>query len=151
MYLCANASYDFSLCANDGIGASCDGDGNLEMFNSLCTRLWYIDGALSCGFDASTLGTDYEGWSPPSDGYYYLMVSDYFFDQISYSLAYRGGTLGDFEPDCDVDWDDLAVLVDQWLQPPGSPSADIAPLPEGDGTVNFLDFAEFAIHWLEGI
>ena len=61
------------------------------------------------------------------------------------------GTPGDFEPDCDVGWDDLAVLVGQWLQPPWTPSADFAPLPEGDGTVNFLDFAEFAIHWLEGI
>jgi hypothetical protein len=60
-------------------------------------------------------------------------------------------TPGDFEPDGDVDWDDLAVLVDQWLQPPGTPSADIAPLPAGDDTVNFLDFAEFAMHWLEGI
>jgi hypothetical protein len=56
---------------------------------------------------------------------------------------------GDFEPDCDVDWDDLAVLVDQWLQPPGTPSADIAPLPEGDGIVDFLDFAILANHWLE--
>jgi hypothetical protein len=59
-------------------------------------------------------------------------------------------TPGDFEPDCDVDWADLAVLAGQWLQIPGTPSADIAPLPNGDGKVNFLDFAEFAIHWLEG-
>ena len=60
------------------------------------------------------------------------------------------GTPGDFEPDCDVDWSDLAVLAGQWLQIPSTPSADIAPLPEGDGMVNFLDFAEFAIYWLEG-
>jgi hypothetical protein len=60
-------------------------------------------------------------------------------------------TTGNFEPDCDVDWADLAVLVDQWLQPPGTPSADIAPLPDGDGTVNFLDFAVQADNWLEGL
>jgi V8-like Glu-specific endopeptidase len=59
-------------------------------------------------------------------------------------------TPGDFEPDCDVDMADLAVLVDQWLRSPGAPSADIAPPPDGDGTVNFLDFAEFATHWLQG-
>ncbi len=56
---------------------------------------------------------------------------------------------GDFEPDCDVDWYDFAVLANQWRQPPETPSADIAPLPQGDGSVNFLDFAEFAFHWLE--
>jgi hypothetical protein len=60
------------------------------------------------------------------------------------------GTPGDFEPDCDVEWADLAVLAGQWLQIPGTPSADIAPPPEGDGIVDFYDFAEFAIHWLEG-
>jgi hypothetical protein len=56
---------------------------------------------------------------------------------------------GDFEADCDVDWHDFAVMGNQWLQPPGTPSADIAP-PEGDGMVNYLDLAEFALHWLEG-
>ncbi|MCJ7693633.1 MAG: hypothetical protein MUO22_09495, partial [Sedimentisphaerales bacterium] len=59
--------------------------------------------------------------------------------------------IGNFEPDCDVDWADLAVLVDQWLQSSGTPSADIAPLPDGDGTVNFLDFAVQADNWLEGL
>ncbi len=150
MYLCANASYDFSLCDNDGVGASCDGDGDLEIFDSSCVSQWYIDGDLGCGYDASTLGTDYEGWSPTSDGYYYLMVSDYSFDQMSYSLAYRGGTLGDFEPDCDVDFVDFAILGDQWLQPPGIPSADIAPeVP--DNFVDTLDLAAFVENWLEGI
>jgi hypothetical protein len=57
---------------------------------------------------------------------------------------------GDFEADCDVDWRDFAVLGSQWRQPAGTPSADIAPSPEGDGVVNTLDLAEFAIHWLEG-
>jgi len=59
------------------------------------------------------------------------------------------GTPGDFEPDCDVDWADLAVLAEQWLHPPGTPSADIAPPPAGDGIVNFLDLAEFAIYWMQ--
>ncbi len=61
------------------------------------------------------------------------------------------GTPGDFEPDCDVDLADLAVLVEQWLETPGTPSADIAPAPDGDDVVNLLDFAELAVHWLEGI
>jgi hypothetical protein len=57
---------------------------------------------------------------------------------------------GDFDGNGKVDSQDLAILADQWLEPPGNPSADIAPLPTGDGIVNFLDFALFAQHWLEG-
>jgi subtilisin family serine protease len=58
---------------------------------------------------------------------------------------------GDFEPDCDVDWIDLMMIAEQWLQSPAVPSADIAPPPSGDGIVNFLDFAELAKHWLQGV
>ena len=61
------------------------------------------------------------------------------------------GTPGDFEPDCDVDWDDLAVFMGQWLQAPGTPSADIAPPPAGDGIVDFYDYSLFAAGWLEGV
>jgi hypothetical protein len=49
-----------------------------------------------------------------------------------------------------VDFEDLEILADQWLQPPGNPSADIAPSPV-DGIVNFLDFVVMAEHWLEGL
>jgi hypothetical protein len=58
---------------------------------------------------------------------------------------------GDINHDGKVDFEDLKILTDQWLQPPGSPSADIAPLPSGDGIVNFLDFAILAQSWLQGI
>jgi hypothetical protein len=58
---------------------------------------------------------------------------------------------GDFEPDCDVDFADVAIMAEQWLQTPGSPSADIAPPPVGDGIVNFKDFVVLAQHWLKGI
>jgi hypothetical protein len=50
-----------------------------------------------------------------------------------------------------VDYEDLAILAEQWLQTSGTPSADIAPRPAGDGEVNFLDFAIFAQHWFEGV
>lgn len=54
--------------------------------------------------------------------------------------------LGDFEPDCDVDLNDLAELVRYWLK--DEPSVDIAPYPTGDGIINFKDFAAFAENWL---
>jgi hypothetical protein len=47
-----------------------------------------------------------------------------------------------------VDCKDLAIMAEQWLKTPGTPSADIAPLPAGDGEVNFLDFAALADNWL---
>jgi hypothetical protein len=55
---------------------------------------------------------------------------------------------GDLNDDCKVDFMDLKVLCEQWLQPPGLPSADIAPSPSGDGIVNFQDFAVMAANWL---
>jgi hypothetical protein len=56
---------------------------------------------------------------------------------------------GDLNGDCRVNFKDLAILVNQWLQPSGSPSADIAPPPSGDGIVNFLDFEIMAENWLK--
>jgi len=53
----------------------------------------------------------------------------------------------DFEPDGDVDINDLMVLAEQWLQTPGTPSADIAPEPR-DNFVDLEDFALFAHYWL---
>ena len=54
--------------------------------------------------------------------------------------------VGDLQPDCKVDLNDLMIMTSQWLQSPGTPSADI----NQDGIVNFVDFAELANHWLEG-
>jgi hypothetical protein len=57
---------------------------------------------------------------------------------------------GDITGDGKVDFEDLEILANQWLQPPGIPSADIAPSPSGDGIVNLLDFAVLAENWLSG-
>jgi subtilisin family serine protease len=54
---------------------------------------------------------------------------------------------GDFQPDCDVDFSDLMIMANQWLQSSGTLSADI----NQDGIVNFIDFAELANHWLENL
>jgi len=48
-----------------------------------------------------------------------------------------------------VDVQDLQIMAEQWLDVPGTPSADIAPSPR-DGIVNLIDFAALAQHWLEG-
>ena len=52
---------------------------------------------------------------------------------------------GDINADGKVDFNDLKILTDNWLDNE-PPSADIAPIP-GDGIINFLDFAKFAEDW----
>jgi hypothetical protein len=55
--------------------------------------------------------------------------------------------VGDLNSDCKVDAADLKILSEQWLQPPGLPSADIWP-SGGDNAVNFHDLAVMANNWL---
>ncbi|HUT30717.1 MAG TPA: LamG domain-containing protein [Sedimentisphaerales bacterium] len=54
----------------------------------------------------------------------------------------------DVTGNCMVDLEDFAVLGSQWLGPPATPSADIAPNP-ADGWVDGLDLAVLAGQWLE--
>ena len=53
----------------------------------------------------------------------------------------------DFEPDCDVDLADLAVVVGEWLDQGPSLQADIHP-EGGDEIVDLSDFAALAQHWM---
>jgi hypothetical protein len=55
----------------------------------------------------------------------------------------------DIDRNAFVNFADLEFLFNQWLQPPSIPSADIAP-DNGDGIVNFWDFAVVAQSWLAG-
>jgi hypothetical protein len=54
----------------------------------------------------------------------------------------------DFSGNCFVDFEDYAILANQWFQPPGDPSADVAPEPP-DGIVNWRDLAVLADEWLQ--
>jgi hypothetical protein len=54
----------------------------------------------------------------------------------------------DFNCNGTVYYEDLEVLVAQWLQTPAILSADIFP-ELGDGIVNGFDFAAFANDWLQ--
>jgi hypothetical protein len=55
----------------------------------------------------------------------------------------------DLNLDCEVDFVDFAVLAGQWQQPPGEPSADIAP-HGGDGIVDMNDLGLLVESWLWG-
>ena len=54
---------------------------------------------------------------------------------------------GDFNADHLVDFADFAPFAGQWRQPPGIPSADIAP-DAPDGSVDMRDLAVFTDYWL---
>jgi hypothetical protein len=70
------------------------------------------------------------------------------------SIAWIGTLLekcggADLDGTGDISFGDFTILASQWLQAPGTPSADIAPEDAGDGIVNRLDLAVLADHWLE--
>ena len=71
-----------------------------------------------------------------------------FFIILSISSFLYAGIVGDINEDGIIDFQDVDILASQWLGLPGSPSADIAPFPSGDGKVDLLDFRALAAGWL---
>ena len=73
-------------------------------------------------------------------------------NDASWNFTVNGYTIrpGDINKDGRTDSFDFAILAGQWLMPPSPPSADIAPMPQGDGIVNTLDLAVLAEYWLRG-
>ena len=91
--LLAAETYNFSLCSDDLCcgGAADNFDGDFTLFDASFAQVWYIDGASSCGYDASTFGSAYEDWSPTADGTYYLQVDDWAGGAGDFDLAYIMG------------------------------------------------------------
>jgi len=88
-----------------------------------------------------TIGVRVKGTkNPASSGVYVILDA---FRYSPYTNSY------DITSDGKVNFEDLQAIADQWLQPPGIPSADIAPAPL-DEFVDFLDFAALANHWWQG-
>jgi len=79
-----------------------------------------------------------------------MTQNDFLGGQVLITFPYTIPVIGDITCDGKVNFEDLLVLADQWLQPPRTPSADLAPSPL-DNFVNFLDFAVFAGNWLAGV
>jgi hypothetical protein len=61
---------------------------------------------------------------------------------------YVAHNIYDLDYDCYIGWGDVAVIHDNWLQTGEDLPGDF--YKDEDDIVNFLDFAEFAKHWLEG-
>jgi len=75
-----------------------------------------------------------------------MTQDDFLGGQVLVTFPYVIPVTGDITGDGKVNFKDLKILAEQWLQPPGIPSADIAP----DNIVNFKDFAVLAENWLAG-
>jgi hypothetical protein len=56
-------------------------------------------------------------------------------------------TTGDITGNGLINFNDLLILLEQWLETPGDPSADIAPQPGGDNEVNLLDFSLLSVDY----
>ena len=88
--------------------------------------------------------------------HYYNAQYEYYWgiDDVQIIATVPGQAVaGDFDSDCDVDYDDLAILVSAWLTTPGqpnwNPACDIAE--PNDNIINELDFAVFAESWMMGV
>jgi hypothetical protein len=153
MSVCINGDHAIvGACYDDDMGTS---SGSTYVFKRNGTswseqqKLTASDGAANDYFGYSvSISGDY------ASGYRAGVGADRDGDNgINSGSAYmfRFCPAADLSDDCKVDIVDFAVFTNWWLQSPGAASADIAPLPDGDGIVNFLDFAVFADWWLYGI
>lgn len=75
-----------------------------------------------------------------NDPQYYKVFYDFEGEGYIWNLC-------DFDVDYDVDFEDYAILADQWLKSGMGWPADVAPVPR-DKQVNFLDLMLFAYNWL---
>jgi hypothetical protein len=137
-YIIAGITDSFGTVWDDVYLVKTDPNGNSRWQKTLGESN-YIDRAFSArqtsdgGFIIAGFTFSYgAGWS---DVYLIKVCSD--------------GTLSaDFNCNGTVYFEDLAVLIDQWLQPPDILSADIFP-ELGDGIVNGFDFAALTNDWLQ--
>jgi hypothetical protein len=65
-----------------------------------------------------------------------------------YLYLIQNNYYADLNRDGIINFKDFAILSGQWLEDPGTPSADIAPYG-GDGIVDIDDLAELVTYWLE--
>jgi len=116
------------------------GDRVVAMLNTSSTPSvydWHSDLSMSTDWgDSTTDVVSVQSFGQEGD---VLLLSDVLLDCQP--------PLGDINADCEVNINDIAIMANQWMQAPGSPSADIA-VP-ADNIVNLLDFAILASYYLD--
>jgi len=137
-----------------------NGDGRIESDEEIMIS-WQASHV--CGINSSWCTIDAN--DIPASGTYYVILGPHAIGNHDFTISATDGDIspetsqssdsfmvsfhGDINEDGEVNFLDFGILAiaDQWLQPPGTPSADIAPSPV-DGFVNFLDLAILAKDWL---
>jgi hypothetical protein len=120
---------------------------NGEDMNDIKVAEWkrWISDVSESGVDLSAVKKIYIGFgdrfSPIAGG-----NGDVYFDDIEgcFGTCLENKPYADLTDDCAVDFKDLKVLCEQWLEI-GSLSADLYP----DNKVDYRDFAVLAGEWLE--
>jgi lysophospholipase L1-like esterase len=98
--------------------------------------------------DHNSLNPAYRVYPPgaQNDGLHFNAAG---FQAVANSIDPNLFTLtADLDKDGVVNLVDFAILAGQWLQAPGSPSADIAPMLAGNGVVNSKDLFLMTMEWL---
>ena len=78
----------------------------------------------------------------------YMTRTDKVADEGLVDMGYHyPDNIADLNDDGYVNSDDVLIMALQWLDTPGIPSADIAPAPNGDNFVDYLDFGMVQQSW----
>jgi parallel beta-helix repeat protein len=110
------------------------------------TETWVIDGVTSLCIDAGDPNADWTAELWPHGKRINIGVYGGT-SEASMSLSDAGNIANlDNDPADDVDFDDLGLFVSKWLKEEILIPEDL----DRDGVVNFVDYAIFAGHWLEG-
>ncbi len=160
-----NSFWDMEICMNSAGGT---GKTTLEMMQEatftnwdFTTPIWKICEGTNCPKLAwqAVLPGDFVCPDGVDMKDYTVLADQWQRDVLASDIAPDGGdgivNLLDWAVvaggwDVTTDIDDVAVLAEQWLQL-SAYCADIAPSPDGDGTVDWFDLKELADNWLEGI
>ena len=117
-----------------------DPNGNSQWHKTVRGSSWDVGFSVQQTFDGGYIIAGYTCDDP----------GECYEDVFLIKLCSDGTLSADFNCNGPVYFDDLQILLSQWLHPPGIPSADIAPEP-GDGIVNSFDFAVLAQDWLKPV